>query len=458
MSLMLKHLKVTNFRCFTELEIDFHERMTVLVAENGSGKTATVAAASLALSAFSDVFNEAGLATIDRDDVHLVADAKGRFIPSPPCTVGCTATISGEDVTWSICRNSVAPGSRGRRPRDGKPISDVALALGERVLAYSQKKTKAIPTLPVLCKYGTARLWQENAPIPGKNPTGDLTSRIRGYDACLTDVASIRGFSSWYGNLMWRAGRAPRSSRKQTDRPELLLAAVNDAVRTVLEPSGWNNLGWDSEAKELTVEHPERGTIPFWLTSDGVRSMVALVGDLAHRCARLNPQFEDKAALHTPGIVLIDEVDMHLHPAWQQRVLELLVTAFPKVQFVVTTHSPQVLSTVNADRIRVIKVRGEQSTVTIPTFQTRGVESADVLSTIMGVDPIPQVEEARRLNEYRALIEEGKAESADALALRVRLLDHFGANHPVMLDCDRLIRFQAIKLRRRDSAPKVEPA
>jgi predicted ATP-binding protein involved in virulence len=71
-----------------------------------------------------------------------------------------------------------------------------------------------------------------------------------------------------------------------------------------------------------------------------------------------------------------------------------------------------------------------------------------VLAAIMNVDPVPQVEEAKWLSEYRAFIEQGQFETRDAMATRGRLMDHFGPDHPVMIDCDRLIRFQSFKLRR----------
>jgi predicted ATP-binding protein involved in virulence len=181
------------------------------------------------------------------------------------------------------------------------------------------------------------------------------------------------------------------------------------------------------------------------MLSDGVRNMIALVADLAHRCVRLNPHFGEAAARLTPGILLIDEVDMHLHPRWQQLVVELLQKAFPAMQMVLSTHSPHVLSTVDVTSIRVIRLRDGQGVIETPTFQTRGVESADVLASIMGVDPVPQVEQAVWLSSYRARIEDGDVDTTEAISLRAKLVDHFGLEHPLMLECDRLIRFQAFK-------------
>jgi predicted ATP-binding protein involved in virulence len=173
--------------------------------------------------------------------------------------------------------------------------------------------------------------------------------------------------------------------------------------------------------------------------------MLALVADVARRCASLNPQLSDRAAIETPGILIVDEVDMHLHPRWQQQVLGLLQDAFPALQIIVSTHSPHVLSTVEKSSIRVLHISNGDVVIETPLIQTRGVESAHVLATVMDVDPVPQVEEATDLSAYRKLIEAGEAEGPEATALRQRLIAHYGERHQVMLDADRLIRFQRFR-------------
>jgi predicted ATP-binding protein involved in virulence len=141
----------------------------------------------------------------------------------------------------------------------------------------------------------------------------------------------------------------------------------------------------------------------------------------------------------------VDEIDMHLHPGWQQEVIGLLQQAFPLVQLIVTTHSPQVLSTVDRESIRVIAVRDGVGTLDLPQHQTRGVESADVLARVMGVHTVPKVEQARWLTEYRALVQTGQDESDKAKALWNRLVDHFGEQHPAMDEIATLRRLQDFK-------------
>ena len=93
-----------------------------------------------------------------------------------------------------------------------------------------------------------------------------------------------------------------------------------------------------------------------------------MAADLAYRMVRLNPDLGAMAALETPGIVLIDEVDMHLHPSWQQAVVYDVRKAFPNVQFIVTTHSPQVLSTVPAEAIRILRWDNNLINIDKPAF------------------------------------------------------------------------------------------
>lgn len=114
--------------------------------------------------------------------------------------------------------------------------------------------------------------------------------------------------------------------------------------------------------------HETMGVLPLEALSDGTRSVISMAADLAYRMVRLNPDLGARAALETPGIVLIDEVDMHLHPSWQQAVVYDVRKAFPNVQFIVTTHSPQVLSTVPAEAIRILRWDNNLINIDKPAF------------------------------------------------------------------------------------------
>lgn len=160
-----------------------------------------------------------------------------------------------------------------------------------------------------------------------------------------------------------------------------------------------------------------------------------MVIDIASRIARANPHLGGTELLEdTPGIVLIDEVDLHLHPQWQQRIVPALTRTFPKVQFIVTTHSPQVLSTVPAESIRILNEDGTVGKVDY----SEGLRSDIVLRKILSTDPEPDLEINRKLDKYMRLVDAGEGLSEEAKLLRRELNDHFGGvtNAPELATAD----------------------
>lgn len=308
--------------------------------------------------------------------------------------------------------------------------------------------------LPLLAYYGTGRLWQQKKNTANKF---NSTSRTIGYTDCLDPASSYKSFVDWFRywsmnafNAKMEASKAGKTSCNVTEFDEYI-ESVSDAVNTCLAPTEWGNISYSFSIEQLVVYHPQHGELPVANLSDGIRNTIGMVADIAFRATKLNPQLGAKAALETPGIVLIDEVDMHLHPQWQQTILESLTKAFPKIQFIVTTHSPQVLSCVDKSSIRVLREKidyeTQQKTIVVEEVQqqTRGVSSADLLAEIMGVNPVPNIPESRMVSEYHALIAQNLHETEEGKDIRLALEKHFGNNHPVMYECDRMIRLQAFK-------------
>jgi predicted ATP-binding protein involved in virulence len=448
--LRLDHLQLQNFRCFGECQLDLHESLTVLVAENGQGKTALLEAISTALGAFVDgVTGISRFHGIKHTDVRFVKSETG-MVPVFPTSYVAAGSVGGQGVSWASSLSKITPHARSTT-KESKELRLLAKHLPGDSTASSDSETVSEQpryNLPFVAFYGTGRLWSEHKLMKERREHAIAsTSRLSGYSNCLSSSSSFKEVVAWYGNKMGEIGDARFATGLSEDLA--LVSAIRQAVSVVLEPTGWKEINWDSDQRSIVVEHPERGKLPLAAMSDGVQNMIALVADIAHRCARLNPHMRQDAAKETSGILLVDEIDMHLHPRWQQLIIDLLRAAFPSFQIILTTHSPHVLSTVNKECIRVIRLIDGENRITVPTMQTRGVMSADILAAIMGVDPVPQIREATMLTNYRALIEDGEAESDDALKLKSQLIAHFGEVHPLMLDCDRLIRFQAFRLKRR---------
>ena len=294
----------------------------------------------------------------------------------------------------------------------------------------------------------------------------------------------FKEFLKWFDREEAAELRANKNAADDQYVPSVALDALREAMKTLIG-QGFGSPYFNREHK--FVIEPEDGGAPLLVTqlSQGYQSMLALGMDFARRLALANSHLDYgnadsiaealaqvteacsdienmelpiSAPLIAPAIMLVDEIDLHLHPIWQQRVLTDLMRAFPNTQFIVTTHSPQVLTSVDASCVRIIKEIPDAATekqMTVAegvTQQIKGVPSSDVLSDIMGANPVPPVQESAWLADYIAKIENATHGDVEGVALRRKLEDHFGAHHPLILDADRLIRFQAFKLHRNSTA------
>ena len=459
--LRIDELNLKNYRCFSSCEVNFHPTLTVLVAENAGGKTAILDALRLALLPFVTAVGKSrscpGFLRSDMRGYSEIGD-----LPSSPAPTAFLAEgkFRGETVRWRRERTERKLfGQTSRREigeitRQARILSDL-IQFEAREGDQIRNKT----TLPVVAYYGTGRLYNEQRLTNAKRWLAKSShTRMSAYLDCLSSSSSYKSFSAWFGQRWEDIGESRSRAEGFEGRPENQITAVREAVKVVLEPTGWATMDWQPAEQDddgrtygtgyIRLESSFGSRVPLYTQSDGIRNMVAMVGDLAHRCVRLNSHLGEGAAYETPGIVMIDEVDMHLHPRWQQLVVALLQKAFPHVQFILTTHSPHVLSTVNAECIRQIFILSGVGSTPNPKVQTRGLESAAILNDVMHVNPVPPVDEAKWLADYTALIESDSHETEEGLRLRNLLINLYGENHPIILDCNRLIRFQVFKKRK----------
>lgn len=443
---VLKRLTLRNFRKFEEITLDLDERLTLLVADNGGGKTAMLDGIALALWDFEkDILGQQHHG-FEEWDIRRAPSPDGAMVPVLPVTLDAAGSIYDHDGTWGWHLGSV----KGRtKHSDARPATKAAEEINYDVGNYGTGRLTSAPVLPVIRYFGTGRLWMPNRLTQGKKKAAkDLTVQVETYRDCLSSSSSYREFEVWFESVVREAQNEQATKVTSPHRPQGKLAAVRAAVELVLEPCGWKSLDWDFLNSVVVAVHESDGRLPVSWLSDGIRNLIALVGDLAYRAVRLNPHFGADACLKSPGIVMIDEVDMHLHPSWQQKVVGLLQQAFPKIQFVLTSHSPQVISTVSRECVRVLA--GNEWLK--PSEQTRGTESAEVLAAVMGVSSIPAVEEAQWVDEYRRMIDLGQDETDAGVELRRKIIAHFGEQHPLVLDCDRLRRWRAFKARSSSAA------
>lgn len=435
-----KSLSLTNFRKFEQLSVSLAPELTVFVADNGAGKTSLLEALRLALFPVVDAFGEGPSVGIQEEDVLRFKDWKAAAEQSE---IGVTASVGGTAYFWTRTRKN----KKSSRTRDGREIAAVLKYVAEKRAAHVEfvkGGTNQPPTFPLIAYYGTGRLWGTSKMTEGrKRHAKDMALPESAYADCLSMSANYELFKVWFKAAVEEARSEKDTGIPSPYHPHELLDAVQAAVHEALsETVGARMLYWDFYERKMLVIYEDGRRMPVDLLSDGVRSVLAMVADLAHRAARLNPHFGADACQKTPGIVMVDEIDLHLHPSWQQTIIDSLRRTFPKIQFILTTHSPQVLSTVDRDCIRILK---DDGTVEMASEQTRGISSASILANEMAVSPIPDIDETRWLNEYMALIQDGMGDTAEALDLRERLIRHFGERHPEIERCDRFRQFIEIR-------------
>ncbi len=326
----INKLGLTNFRCFESYDLELSDRFTLLIGDNGSGKPAVLDALKLAINPFilglKDFLHvayglKADCGAISDDDKRYEFSTLGQTIikqAKSPTSVYLKAILNKHKIDWALTNNSDSINSLL------EPIVSFASELN-----VSDSKT----LLPVICNYGTARL---SADTFQNSHTLGPGSRLMGYRYCLDPSVNLKQLFRWF-----KTQELAALQKKETRH---VLEAVRNAIVEMIP--GAKRAWWDVDWDEILIETEVQGKtqpIPFHLLSDGYRNMIGMVADIAYRMATLNPQLEADVIKQTEGIVLIDEIDLHLHPKWQREVVGRLLNTFPKVQFVASSHSPFII-------------------------------------------------------------------------------------------------------------------
>ena len=263
-------------------------------------------------------------------------------------------------------------------------------------------------------------------------------TRYSAFEGALSSHTNFQGLFEWF---YFKENEELREQKARRDFGYRLrdLSNVRHAISSMLDDVSDPHMEMDPPRFMVSVGTGRNSEkLALDQLSGGYRAVLALAADLAWRMAQGNPHLDDP--LESEAIVLIDEVDLHLHPSWQQRILDDLVRTFPKAQFVVSTHSPQVLTTVGPEHI-VELYRGEDGRVVAgsPASATYGAEAGDVLTTVMRVDERPENDFKITLDRYRRLVSSGDGESPKARDIR-KQLERMSPHDPALDRADLEIR------------------
>jgi predicted ATP-binding protein involved in virulence len=412
--MIVTRLTLSNVRAIETAEFRFKPGLNLIVGVNGVGKTTVLDTLSVCLSSIvkraNDLRVRAEMLTLD--DIRIGSDA---------LTVECTVRLRDREHSFLIHKPREA--SAPRLSGTGMPREQVhdtperAEFLGDTPSRFSADGM-AGRALGVL--FSTNRAVPSDR-APGKGAaTGGVAAAFA--DALTSRELRLAEFAAWM-----RVQEALRDERSSAGRA---LAAFEDAVTRFLP--GYANLHLGGADRRHLWINRSATVIPVRQLSDGERGALVLVLDITRRLVQANPELENPLAV-AEAVVLIDEIDLHLHPKWQRQIVHNLGATFPNCQFIATTHSPQVIGEVAHDRIQIIA----DGQVYSPTH-SYGVDSSRVLEEIMDADP--RAEEVKELlSEISRVI--GRQQFGRAQELLTELVDRLGDDDPEVTRLRTLLDF-----------------
>jgi predicted ATP-binding protein involved in virulence len=399
-------LKLKNFRCFKNIKIEFSPHFNLIIGDNASGKTALLRGGCVAISSFFLGIDEVPNRPIQKNDIRL-ANYENGIEYCFPVEANCWGTIGSEKLEWS----RQLTGRKARTKLQNTEIKSIAKR-------YQQQVSEGhCVDLPVIAYFSAKRIWEP----PEKMNLVEKGSRLRGYHNAIAPALNYKFFTEWF--------KTKEMAFLQNKTRNFELQVVKKAVSQCIGQC--EDIYYDIDIGALVMKFFDGKIIPFNRLSDGIRNIMAIVADIAYRCVTLNPHLKEKS-LENDGVVLIDELDLHLHPSWQKKIVVDLKKIFPNIQFIAATHSPLILSTLtNEDRI--IALEADKLEYVEKLY---GRDVNDILSYPMNT-PFRNQD----LEEYFELIEMGEGKSKKAIKLREKIEKESGADYHELARADVLLTF-----------------
>ncbi|MEE3938541.1 AAA family ATPase [Pseudomonas viridiflava] len=415
----IKSFRLINVGRFSDLEVALapterhSSKVTVLVGNNGAGKTTLLKSVATSLSwLVARIKSPKGNgARIDEGAVQNgTATSAIHLKVSDESTLD--SIIGGSIFNWEITATR-----KGRNASSATMLSELNMLAD----AYRSELTaEGAASLPLVAFYPVERSVIE---IPLKIHASHTFDQLDGYDNALARGVDFRRFFEWFREREDSENEAGLSeevlselsrkfapdtyiwkelSRQHASSRDRQLTAVRSAVEAFMPD--FSKLRVKRKPRLHMAIDKDGKTLNVAQLSQGEKSMMALVGDIARRLAMMNPSMENP--LHGKGVVLIDEVDLHLHPKWQRSLIEQFTTTFPNCQFLMTTHSPLVISD-SKDVLVYVMDDGELR----EQDNLYGLDANQVLSGVMDTDTRNQAVQAC-LDEIQFLLSRGELDEA----------------------------------------------
>lgn len=405
-SMRIDRMELRNFKKFAEQTFEFPRSTNalpsagsfhVLIGENGSGKTSVLDALAVALGVWLVKVPDSSLANNRRPisptekRLELVQFGDRTLFQEASGDVSVKAFGRIEDRDNLCWEQRIGEGKKRASNAESKEAIEIVQH------AYTRAQATEQVLLPIIAYYGAGRAWMPHHERSKTKAKSNGPARRWGafYD-CLNDRIRLSDLASWF-----QGEAIAKGNRGGTSRPgfEVVCQAV---LRSVPEA---DDIWYDGDRKEIVLSINATAQ-PLSNLSAGQRTMLALVADIAIKAVTQNNFLvpaeklaaEDdplpRVLAQTPGVVLIDELDVHLHPKWQRGVVENLRSLFPQIQFIATTHSPFIIQSLRAEEL--INLQGQS----VPELGNLSVEA--IAHGLMGIDR-PDVSE-----RYKQMVDAAK--------------------------------------------------
>ena len=410
----LETLYLQNFRGYAERTFSLHPQFNLVIGENGAGKTSFLEAAAIAIGSWLLGFPGHDSRNILERDVRRVLDSvenRYRELPQYPVRVRATGALhiaragrvgEREEIKYfgQNTKGQLYPyllpvdWERSIEATGGKTTRRGAAKLK----VWADKMAHAVSAsepriLPLIRYFGAGRLWESVRDTQGKalskhkgRQPAELAENADELDRAFHDFEVLS--KPFYGYRMSVDKRCnpddllrwmgvERHSELDEETPSRALRLVYQAIQSMLPEIA--SVRYSVKLRTLVLKYQNGEQHTFSELSDGYRNVVAMAADLAIKAAMLNPQLAEKALEMTPGVVLIDELDLHLHPKWQRRVIADLRRTFPMLQFICTTHSPFLIQSLRSGEELIMLDAGQ------PTANLAHMPVEEIAQGIMGV-------------------------------------------------------------------------
>jgi predicted ATP-binding protein involved in virulence len=410
----IKSLSMREYRGIRDCTVTFTPFLTVLVGRNGAGKTAILDCLHLLFdSLFMSLNGPAELMTAPRKE----RTALSRNAARTDVSIGAKQMLCevSFDVRWTNRRTPRTyrwPLNVAVNGRDGLARELIRPENRTLITDFFQASEEPWAEIPLTIHYTVDR-----ANVDSSAPAIEEADRVFASnpyeDTLAMGGATFRWFARWFREREDAENAAiARNSRPGWRRPtDRQLDAVRIAVQKFMP--GFEDLHVQRKPEPRIAIHKSGVDLLLNQLSQGERSLIALVADLARRLAMIGERKKKTAlaSLALPAWVLIDEIELHLHPAWQRDVLTRLRSTFPNAQFIVTTHSPLVLADVPASSVRLLTRNGGSLLVAEPASPTAGRDTNAILEEVMGTSERPDKQRAE-LTRIADLIDRNKLAAA----------------------------------------------